>query len=154
MNHAVSVGYARHLVAWLFSLWPKDQRITKSYLNNIDACKVVGLFDLIQEAEHKEHFEKVVFFFSVFHSIWNSKLNVYFQRLSSLILDIQSFCRIPYLNFLSILVQLVFNFVRLCDKELVKPLALSAVHCMGEVQLASHTIESEHKYKHNCRLEV
>jgi len=106
VNHAVSVGYARHLVAWLFSLWPKDQRITKSYLNNIDASKVVGLFDLIQEAEHKEHFDK-----------------------------------------------LVFNFVRLCDKELVKPLALSAVHCMGEVQLASHTIESEHKYKHNCRIE-
>ena len=61
VNHAVSVGYARHLVAWLFSLWPKDQRITKSYLNNIDASKVVGLFDLIQEAEHKDQFEKVIF---------------------------------------------------------------------------------------------
>ena len=64
MNHAVSVGYARHLVAWLFSLWPKAKRITKTFLNNIDASKVVGLLDLIQEAEHKEHFEKVIFLFT------------------------------------------------------------------------------------------
>ncbi|XP_065066167.1 zinc finger ZZ-type and EF-hand domain-containing protein 1-like isoform X1 [Rhopilema esculentum] len=106
VNHAVSVGYARHLVAWLFSVWPANQRITKTYLNNIDASKVVGLLDLIQEAENKEHFEKVV-----------------------------------------------FNFVQLCDKELVKPLALSAVHSMGEVQLASVTKESEHKYKNNARIE-
>ena len=50
--------------------------------------------------------------------------------------------------------KVVFNFVRLCDKELVKPLALSAVHCMGEVQLASVVKESDHKYKHNARIEV
>ena len=48
----------------------------------------------------------------------------------------------------------MFNFVRLCDKELVKPLALSAVHCMGEVQLDSKVVESDHKYKHNARIEV
>ncbi len=59
MNHAVAVGYARHLVAWLFSLWPKDERISRNYLSNNDAAKVVGLLDLIQEAESKEQFEKV-----------------------------------------------------------------------------------------------
>ena len=55
----MAVGYARHIVAWLVALWPKDQRISKNYLNNINASKVVGLLDLIQEAESKEQFEKV-----------------------------------------------------------------------------------------------
>ena len=65
VNHAVSVGYARHLIAWLFSLWPKDQRITRTFLNNIDASKVVGLLDLIQEAEDKDQFEKASTRFSM-----------------------------------------------------------------------------------------
>ncbi len=65
VNHAVAVGYARHLVAWLFTLWPKDERISRDYLSNHDASKVVGLLDLIQEAESKDQFEKVTLIFMI-----------------------------------------------------------------------------------------
>ena len=50
--------------------------------------------------------------------------------------------------------QVVHNFIRCCNKQLVQPLALSAVQCMGEVRLASETRESDHKYKNNSKIEV
>ena len=48
----------------------------------------------------------------------------------------------------------MFNFIRCCSKQLAQPLALAAVHCMGEVRLATETRESEHKYKNNEKTEV
>lgn len=48
----------------------------------------------------------------------------------------------------------MFNFIRCCSKQLAQPLALAAVHCMGEVRLATETRESEHKYKNNEEIEV
>nr|XP_047143287.1 zinc finger ZZ-type and EF-hand domain-containing protein 1 [Hydra vulgaris] len=101
LTHAVSVGYARHLVGWLFAVWPKSIDIYPM-LGDIDPHQIVGLLDLIQSNESKEHFQKVV-----------------------------------------------FNFIQCCSK----PLALPAVQCMGEVQLPSITVESEHKYKNNAKIE-
>jgi len=56
-------------------------------------------------------------------------------------------------NFLSLVSQVVHNFIRCCTKQLVQPLALSAVQCMGEVRLANETRESDHKYKNNSKVE-
>jgi len=106
VNYAIAINYARHLVGWIFSCWPLEEDILPNMLDNLDALNIVGLLDLIQRNETKEHFQKVV-----------------------------------------------FNFIRCCTKQLVQPLALSAVQCMGEVRLATQTKESEHKYKNNAKLE-
>eukprot|EP00111_Clytia_hemisphaerica_P007029 TCONS_00020380-protein len=106
LNHAVAVGYARHLVGWLFASWPSTENILPNLLDNIVPHNIVGLLDLIQSVESKQHFQKVV-----------------------------------------------HNFIRCCNKQLVQPLALSAVQCMGEVRLASETRESDHKYKNNSKVE-
>ena len=59
MNHAVAVGYARHLVGWLFACWPTGEGIFPNLLDNINPHNIVGLLDLIQSVETKQHFQKV-----------------------------------------------------------------------------------------------
>ena len=59
MNYAVAVGYSRHLVGWLFASWPESEDIMSAMLDDIDPQNIVGLLDLIQGSETKEHFQKV-----------------------------------------------------------------------------------------------
>ena len=59
LNHAVAVGYARHLVGWLFASWPSTENILPNLLDNIVPHNIVGLLDLIQSVESKQHFQKV-----------------------------------------------------------------------------------------------
>ena len=59
VNFAVAVGYSRHLVGWLFARWQEADDIMSTMLDNIDPENLVGLLDLIQSSETKEHFQKV-----------------------------------------------------------------------------------------------
>ena len=60
LNFAVSVGYARQVVGWLFACWPKSEEVIGSLLHNLDPQNIVGLLDLIQITESKQHFKQVV----------------------------------------------------------------------------------------------
>lgn len=59
MKYAVAVSYARNLVGWLFSNSLHDENIMVTMLENLDAPSIVGLLDLIQRTDSKEHFQKV-----------------------------------------------------------------------------------------------
>jgi len=59
VNLALSIIYARHLLAALLSDWPEGQAINVELLDNCDEAQLIGLLDIIQRMEGKETFEKV-----------------------------------------------------------------------------------------------
>lgn len=63
VSYAVAVGYSRHLVGWLFARWRESDDIMSAMLKDMEPQNIVGLLDLIQSVESKEHFQKVVFNF-------------------------------------------------------------------------------------------
>ncbi|XP_031567894.1 zinc finger ZZ-type and EF-hand domain-containing protein 1-like [Actinia tenebrosa] len=60
VNLALSIIYARHLLAAILSDWPEEQVITSELLDKCDEIQLIGLLDIIQRMESKETFENVV----------------------------------------------------------------------------------------------
>lgn len=59
VNLALSIIYARHLLAAILSDWPEEQVITSELLDKCDEIQLIGLLDIIQRMESKETFENV-----------------------------------------------------------------------------------------------
>ena len=59
MNLALSIIYARHLLAALLSEWPEDEVLNAELLDNCDEVQLIGLMDIVQRMEGKDTFEKV-----------------------------------------------------------------------------------------------
>ncbi|KAK3717323.1 hypothetical protein QZH41_011553, partial [Actinostola sp. cb2023] len=60
VNLALSIIYARHLLAALLSDWPEDEVLNAELLDNCDEVQLIGLMDIVQRMEGKDTFEKVV----------------------------------------------------------------------------------------------